>query len=155
MAEFLAFLDDSGSPDEGICLGVAGFVSTKYKWADFEKEWYSVLSAYGIGYFHMREYAHSVGQFKDWKGKDGKRRTFLKKLISCLNGRVHKSFASAVLLKDYREVDELYPLHEAVGYPRDLGKVGAHLLSAERAVQTDQQRVGMAHRVPEGLGDLA
>ena len=117
MTDFIAFLDDSGSPDEGICLGVAGFVSTKYKWADFEKDWHTVLTAYGIGYFHMREYAHSVGQFNGWRGREGKRRTFLKKLISCLSGRVHKSFASAVLLKDYRDVDELYPLHEAVGYP--------------------------------------
>lgn len=114
---FTAYFDDSGSPDSGICLGVAGFVATPEKWVEFEKAWHSVLTSYGIGYFHMREYAHSVGQFKEWKGKEGKRRTLLKKLIKCLNGRVNMSFSSAVVLKEYNEVDALYPMHEAMGYP--------------------------------------
>jgi Protein of unknown function (DUF3800) len=117
VSEFTAYFDDSGSPDEGICLGVAGFVSTNAKWTVFEDAWQSALRQYDIEYFHMREYAHSVGQFKNWKGKDGKRKTFLRKLIQCLNGRVHKSFASSVVLKDYNDVDALYPLHEALGYP--------------------------------------
>jgi Protein of unknown function (DUF3800) len=117
VTEFTAFLDDSGSPDEGICLGVAGFVSTKAKWASFDQDWHRILQSYDIEYFHMREYAHSIDQFKSWKGKEGKRRTFLRRLIECLNGRVHKSFASSVVLKDYNEVDALYPVHEALGQP--------------------------------------
>ena len=44
---------------------------------------------------------------------------------------------------------------EAVGDPRELGQVGADLGRAEGAVQADRQRPGVAHRVPEGLGDLA
>ncbi len=96
MSEFSVFLDDSGSPDEGICLGVGGFVSTWDKWIEFEKAWHDVLEVYDISYFHMREYAHSTDEFKNWKGKEGKRRTFLKRLVKCLNGRVHKSFASSV-----------------------------------------------------------
>ena len=114
---FTAYFDDSGSPDSGTSLGVAGFVSTVEKWVEFEEAWHSILAEYKIDYFHMRQYAHSVGQFKEWKGKEGKRRTFLKRLISCLNGRVNKSFSSAVVLKEYNEVDSLYPLHEAMGYP--------------------------------------
>ena len=44
---------------------------------------------------------------------------------------------------------------EAVGDPRELGQVGADLGGAEGAVEADRQRPGVAHRVPEGLGDLA
>jgi hypothetical protein len=117
MSEFTVFLDDSGSPDEGICLGVGGFVSTWDKWIAFEKAWHEVLEIYDISYFHMRQYAHSTDQFKNWKGKEGKRRTFLTRLVKCLNGRVHKSFASSVILKDYNDVDALYPVHEALGQP--------------------------------------
>jgi hypothetical protein len=117
MSVFTAFLDESGSPDVGVCLGAAGFVSTWDKWIEFEDDWHEVLEAYDVKYFHMREYAHSTEQFRNWKGKEGKRRTFLKRLIGCLNGRVHKSFASSVVLKDYNEVDVLYPLREAVGQP--------------------------------------
>jgi hypothetical protein len=84
MAEFTAFLDDSGSPDEGICLGVAGFVSKWDKWIEFEEDWHKVLEAYEIEYFHMRECAHSTDQFTNWKRKEGKRRTFLRRLIECL-----------------------------------------------------------------------
>ena len=42
----------------------------------------------------------------------------------------------------------------AVGEARQLLDVRAHFLAAERAVQADGQRPGVAHRVPEGFGDL-
>ena len=39
--------------------------------------------------------------------------------------------------------------------PRQLGDVGPHQLGAQRAVQADGERLGMAHRVPERLHRLA
>ncbi len=66
-----------------------------------------------------------------------------------------------------RLVRRLVVLAEGVGQPgvrvaadegvrdaRHLGDVGAHLLGAERAVEADEQGLGVAHRVPERLGDL-
>ena len=44
---------------------------------------------------------------------------------------------------------------EGVRDPRHLGDVGAHLLGAERAVETDRDRVHVPDRVPERLGHLA
>jgi hypothetical protein len=117
MAMFTAYFDDSGSPDQGVCLTVAGYVSTVEKWIRFEKEWRAILYENDIEYFHMKEYAHSVGQFKKWKGKEGKRKIFLKRLVACVKKTAHKSFSSAALLKEYNEMDALYPLHEAAGYP--------------------------------------
>ena len=43
---------------------------------------------------------------------------------------------------------------ERVGDAGDLGDVGPHLLRPEGAVEADQERAGVPHRVPERLGDL-
>ena len=39
--------------------------------------------------------------------------------------------------------------HERVGEAADFGDMGAHLARAQRAVQADGDRVGVAHRIPE------
>ena len=39
--------------------------------------------------------------------------------------------------------------HEGVGDARDLGDVGAHLARAEGAIESDRERRGVTHRVPE------
>ena len=44
--------------------------------------------------------------------------------------------------------------HEAVGDPRELGDVGPQLVGAQGAVEPDDERAGVAHGVPERLGDL-
>ena len=45
--------------------------------------------------------------------------------------------------------------HEGVGDPGEFGDVRAHLRSAQRAVEADRERAGVADGVPEGLGRLA
>src|ERR1700719_4123087 len=66
------------------------------------------------------------------------------------NGEVLVVFAEGV-----RQTSVRITGHEAVGDARDLGEVGPHLLRAERTVQADEQRIRVAYRVPECLGDLA
>ncbi len=44
---------------------------------------------------------------------------------------------------------------EGVGDPGQLGEVGPDLGGTEGAVEADRERAGVAHGVPEGLGDLA
>ena len=44
---------------------------------------------------------------------------------------------------------------QGVGQERDVVDMLAHLLGAERAVEPDRERLGMAHRMPEGFGRLA
>ena len=45
--------------------------------------------------------------------------------------------------------------YECIGDARDLGNMRAHLAGAERAVQPDRQRRGVAHRVPKRRWRLA
>jgi hypothetical protein len=60
----------------------------------------------------MREFAHSVGEFSSWKGDEQRRRRFLARLISVIRARVRHSFASAVVMDDYRTVDLRYRLSD-------------------------------------------
>ena len=45
--------------------------------------------------------------------------------------------------------------NQGVGDAADVGDVRAQILGAERAVEADGDRSGMAHRIPERLGELA
>jgi hypothetical protein len=65
-----------------------------------------------VSALHMRDFAHSRGEFTSWKGDEDKRRRFLSRMISIIQTRVHHSFASGVRMEDYRKVDAKYCLSE-------------------------------------------
>jgi hypothetical protein len=91
---------------------VAGFVAPNDQWAEFERNWNDCLKDFGVSALHMREFAHSRGEFSSWKGDEDKRRRFLGRLINIIQTRVWHSFASAVIMDDYRKVDSKYCLSE-------------------------------------------
>jgi hypothetical protein len=76
MLKLSAYFDETGHSkgDKHRFVGMAGLVAPADRWEPFESEWTRALAHFGIPYFHMREFAHSVGVFKDWKGKEDKRR---------------------------------------------------------------------------------
>ncbi len=96
---------------------VAGCVSTEDRWLQFEGDWNSTLHTFGVSRFHMKEFAHSVGEFSGWKGNEGKRKAFLKRLIKAIRTHVAKSFSVSLLLEKYREVNDRYELRERGGVP--------------------------------------
>jgi hypothetical protein len=106
-----AYLDASGGK-ESPALVVAGFLSPTVHWLRFERDWKYCLAWYGVSALHMKHYAHSVGDFSSWKGDEGLRKRFLGDLIRIIKGHVDNSFAVAVHMPDYREVDCEYKLHE-------------------------------------------
>lgn len=109
---FTAIFDGSGSPDYTAAVVVAGFVGKVEQWIELEREWKDCLHDFGVSAMHMKEFAHSVGEFAPWKGDEQKRRRFLSRLISIIQTRVWHSFASAVIMEDYRKVDSKYCLTE-------------------------------------------
>jgi hypothetical protein len=111
MGMFTAYFDGSGSSDTA-ALAVAGFVAPAEQWIEFERNWNDCLHAYGVTSLHMKHYAHSRGEFSDWKGDECKRRRFLERLISIIKTRVCHSFACAIVMSDYRSVDEEFCLRE-------------------------------------------
>lgn len=117
---FTAYFDESGSPDETVALVVAGFVASDEQWREFEREWKEVLAAEGVSCFHVKEFAHSRGEFKPWKDDEARRKHFLYRLAGIIRRRVRTSFADAVILQDFREVNAKYLLQEYIGNPYPL-----------------------------------
>ncbi len=107
-----AYLDASGTQDEGTYLIVSGFLSSEKLWLKFEREWKRVLDRAGINYFHMKEFTQSMGQFRAWKGQEEKRKELLRRLIDIIGRTTMQSFSAGVLLADWGQCNNQYQLRE-------------------------------------------
>src|SRR5258708_1674005 len=107
---YTAYYDDSGTADDTLAVVVAGFVATDEQWPHFERNWNDTLKLFGISHFHMREFAHSVGEFSKFERNKEDREFFLRQLLSHIKLRVTYSNAHAVLMDDYRKVNGIYAL---------------------------------------------
>jgi hypothetical protein len=113
-AMFTAYFDGSGHPDSTSAVAVAGFVAPTVQWLKFDKSWQACLDEFRVSELHMKDFAHSVGEFSSWKGDEQKRRGFLGALIKIIKLRASSSFASAVLMEDYRRVNKHFLLEENI-----------------------------------------
>ena len=110
---FTFYGDVSGSANTSV-LTAAGFVATAEQWVSLERSWTRVLVEHHVSELHMRDYAHSTGEYEAWKGQEVKRLQFLSDLITVLTCEVRHSFASSVYMPHYKEVDAKYGLREVV-----------------------------------------
>lgn len=81
------YFDESGHSQDPACqiAGMAGFVAPGAHWEVFEEEWMNTLANAGLrDAFHMRDFAHSTGQFASWKGKETERRMLLSRLLQII-----------------------------------------------------------------------
>lgn len=108
MTKFTAYFDDSGSPDSTSAVVVAGFLTSDEQWIHFQRNWNDTLNRFGIPLFHMKEFAHSVGEFSKFKNNREDREFFLRQLLSHIALRVRHSCGHAVLMSDFRKVNESY-----------------------------------------------
>jgi hypothetical protein len=109
---FTAYFDASGSPDSEVAVVVAGFVAKAEQWIEFERNWNECLSSFQVSGMHMKDFAHSRGEFREWKGDEKRRQQFLAGLINVIKLRVLHSFSTIVVMEDYRKVDSVYRLTE-------------------------------------------
>src|SRR6266446_791739 len=112
-AQFTAYYDDSGTAGDTLAVVVAGFVATDKQWTEFDRNWNDSLKQFGISHFHMREFAHSVGEFSKFRQNKEEREFFLRQLLSHIKLRVTYSNAHAVLIDDYSKVNSVYALDYA------------------------------------------
>ena len=54
MAMYSAFFDESGHPDDGTYLVVAGCVADVEQWVHFEREWKDALSPWALMWYSMQ-----------------------------------------------------------------------------------------------------
>jgi hypothetical protein len=112
MAVFNVYFDASGTPGDCDAVVVAGFVAKSEQWIEFEHNWQDTLRAYSVSRLHMREYAHSIGEFSSWRDDKKKRGRFLERLVSIIKTRTLHGFVTSVMMDAYREVDRRYCLSE-------------------------------------------
>jgi hypothetical protein len=76
MFKLEAYFDETGHGADANTkiLGIAGCLMAAELWRKVEKQWKNALQSEKLPYFHMREYAHSQGVFRDWKGDENRRR---------------------------------------------------------------------------------
>ena len=106
-----AYFDASGKKESPV-LAVAGFFAPINEWIRFEIEWKRCLAIYGTASLHMKDYAHSTGEYRSWKGDEKLRARFLGDLIRIIRERVDDSFATGVHMHEYNAVNEQYKLRE-------------------------------------------
>lgn len=62
----IAYLDETGHSADTEFVGVAGIVAPDHSWANTEATWQNMLAEHAVESVHMRELAHSKGQYKGW-----------------------------------------------------------------------------------------
>lgn len=112
-----AYFDGShNGRSSGGSVAVSGWLSTGERWAGFDVEWQSILNKYEVPYFHMKEFAHSVGAYKHgWKSNEQKRRAYIEELILAISHHAIASFSCLVERSVFDEVDREYCVREHYG----------------------------------------
>jgi len=111
MAEYIAYFDDSGHPDDQEIVLVAGFLAPVKQWTLFENDWRRMLNRTGIDVFHMTDFEASKQQPP--KRKDA----ILLQLVSLIRARAQFYVCTLVPMKDYRAINDIYAFEQFVGTP--------------------------------------
>jgi hypothetical protein len=114
MLMLTAYFDETGHEADPVLnfAGMAGFVAPHGRWLNFENQWRDTLKNAGLNDpFHMKEFAHSAGQFKSWKGKEDKRRLLLGRLIEIIRETKATPIGAAVFLRDFESLTPVQRSH--------------------------------------------
>ena len=86
-----AYCDASGTTAPTKVFTLAGWIGEVEAWTEVEERWAEALPP-GVAAFHMREFAHSVGQFEGWS--EERRQKLMGRLLDILcNSRLIGSVA--------------------------------------------------------------
>jgi hypothetical protein len=110
MAMLTVYSDTSGMQKSSDPLVMASLVSPVSRWLRFEREWKAMLKEHGIPYLHMKEFAHSLGPFKDWKGNEKRRAAFLARVVAVIHHSVNKTFTLRAKREDFDAVNKVFEL---------------------------------------------
>lgn len=118
-AMLTAYFDESEvrQPEVGGILIVSGWIANVAQWEQFEFDWKLLLAKYDVPYLHMREFAHSVGPFKKWKGKEGTRRNFINDASDIIRNTIQGGFACGVSEQVFNDLDTVYELRSKFPSP--------------------------------------
>jgi hypothetical protein len=112
----VTYLDASGTADLPV-LSVGGFIADSDQWKAFDVAWVTALSEEGVHEFHMREFAHSVGEYEAWKNDEPRRRRLITRLSEILNTHTRASLFVGLPIDAYKKVDAAFQMRERLGSP--------------------------------------
>jgi hypothetical protein len=102
---FTACFDAGGSQHDQRFVVVAGFISSANTWIKFDYLWRERLAKDGLTYFHMEEFAHSRGVFKDgWKNNEPRRKALLSDLMNIIRMHAFRKFGCVIEHKQFTDV---------------------------------------------------
>ena len=117
MALLTSYFDASGDNAATHGVTVGGYVSDVRAWSRFSIRWREVLDEYGIEHFHMTDFVAGGKGFERFRKKPDLQAEVLSKLVRVIRKNVRKSFATSVLLEDWRSVNQVYRLKECHATP--------------------------------------
>ena len=104
-----AYFDEAMEKDFTV---VCGWVSDVNGWEGFEVDWNLFLIKYDVPYFHMKEFAHSMGPFAKFKDNSTRRRQFLVDAWDIIRSRTLRGFVSGIQEVLFNRVNRSYCLTE-------------------------------------------
>ncbi len=100
-----AYFDETGHGDDTNTkfLGIAGCLARVEVWKNVERKWNAALQSEGLPYFHMKEFAFSVGPFKTWNDDEDRRRKIYGTLWDIILDGELIPIGGFVRLDDYKQ----------------------------------------------------
>jgi hypothetical protein len=98
-----AYCDESGfsqDPAQSV-VAIGGCVGTLEAWEKFDGEWKTLLREFNVSELHMKNYAHSVGEFTIWENNERKRRAFMGSATELMGQHIAAYIGAAIYLPDF------------------------------------------------------
>ena len=146
-----AYFDESGSEELPGYFGVAGFVGSDYQWSVFDRLWEEALEITGPPYLHMREFAHSVDAFTDWKEDKTRRKQLMAGVVAAVLQSELTPVGSAIRVSDFDALTEEQRIRVQSPYFYCLQEVlwGFALATSDEDSEVEVHVTGDRHRQHE------
>lgn len=119
---------------------ICGWIASVEEWERFEIDWKLFLASYKVPYFHMKEFAQSVGPYKKWKDAPYFRARFIHEAHGIIQQHVRHGFACSVDDENWQGTNHIYNLSE--NFPSPYAVAGrASIDWAEKVAEKSQQQV--------------
>jgi hypothetical protein len=115
MAMYSAFFDESGQPDCGKFMAVAGAIADVAQWVEFEREWKLLLAPLGTETFHANEFHHRNPPYDALSETEADE--LFARLIGVICRRVEQTISKAIKLSEFNAMNDEYVLGELYGFP--------------------------------------
>lgn len=102
MNAFTTYFDESGTHRDSPVFVIAGWMASDDQWKLLNEEWRRILDKHGVTVFHMTDFAHRKGEYRNLSEDCGN--DLLSSLVDSLLGRVAVGVFGAIHLPSYYEI---------------------------------------------------